>query len=175
MNTKQISKLVAFVVTFALSVTIAGFFKPAQTAQAQRITALLVEDISNGTERRIGTYTFDEFVSKTEEYVSASENIDYSDLPADFTDAWLAHMRAWRNHSDSINNFQAANNLNIHFLEGGSMKMRGNSHIDSAKRQAIRDFNLLEERQSREINRTWYKVLRLAKKYDAEIPSNALD
>lgn len=175
MNTKTITKFVAFVVTFALSVTIAGFFKPSPTEQSRKITALLTEDISNGTERRSRVYTFDELVSNTEEYVSASENIDYSDLPADFTDAWLAHMRAWRTHSDSLKNFQSENTLDIHYLSDGSMEIKGDFYLSDTYRRQIKDFSEIERREVRQINQTWYRVLQLARKYGAEIPANALN
>lgn len=150
MKTKNFLHLVAFVLTFAVSVSVAGVVKSFQgLTTPEKITQIIAKDIENGMNRR-QDFSRDYYVYAlaTNDYVTVSENLDVSDLPSDFQAAWQKHMQAWRTHSDFLN-------------EAGK-----SSEIDS-------DFREISSRQINEINRTWYEVIRIARSYKAAIPRNA--
>jgi len=152
MKTKQITTLAAFIVTFAISVTIANFFTIEQGAvvlrgnsrTAQQITTLLKQDIANGQDG----YLNENYIISTFNYVNDSESIDDSNLPRDFQLAWRAHMRAWRKQAN--------------FLE-----TKGSLEFSNAA--FVRAYSV----NRNEINRTWWEVLRIADKHGAEIPAGA--
>lgn len=156
MKTKHYTALFAFVATFALSAVIASFLKIEQgsltlwtEAQSrQKIGVLLAEDVANGQKRDnfVGR-DFNDYSIKVMRYVNQMENLDDANLPADFQRAWRIHVRAWRNHS--------------FFL------MNARNYGSEQRTRAI------WQRQSDEINNSWYRVLKIAEKYDAEIPANA--
>jgi hypothetical protein len=150
MKTKSILHLVTFVLTFAVSVTVAGAFKSLQGAStAEKITQVLTEDIANGTTRRKKCRNTNIYLAvRTNDYVSASEKLDTTGLPNDFRAAWQNHMRAWRNHSDYLN------------------ENKYSSGFDA-------DYDEVSARQISEINRTWWEVLRIAKTNGATIPAGA--
>lgn len=151
MNIKHITGLLAFVLTFALSATVAGFFK-IQTDSAiylsdgDKINALLVQDIENGRERDIDSS--DSIADDTLEYVESSEVINDTDLPADFQNAWHAHLKTW--HREAIILAKAEN-------EEISQK----------------NFDFIDSRNRAEIIRTWFEVLRIAQRHGAVIPPDA--
>ena len=150
MKTKNILHLVAFVLTFAVSVSVAGVVKSFQGLSAgEKIANVLTVDINNGLTRRINYKNSINYVAdKTDEYVSASENINVSGLPEDFQAAWQKHMNAWRIHANYLNERKYS-------------------------RELIEDFDAVSANQSNEINRTWYEVLRVARENGAKIPRNA--
>lgn len=153
MNTKHILHLVTFVLTFAVSVTVAGAVKSFQgLSSAERITEVISQDINNGFNRRQVSYNRSSFdlAQRTNSYVSDSEGLDVSGLPADFQNAWQKHMKAWRTHADFLN------------------EVKGSSNFDA-------DYNTISIRQIDEINRTWYEVIRVAQSHDAAIPRGAFD
>lgn len=151
MKTKHYSALFAFTAAFAVSAVIAQFFKVEQgavvfwneTKTAQKITRLLEQDIANGRERTSSR----DYVITTLAYVDNSESIDDANLPSDFQRAWRRHMKAWRNHSDFL-------------IEG-----RGYRSKAQTERVWLKNVN--------EINRTWLRVLEIARKHHAEIPADA--
>jgi hypothetical protein len=172
MRSKAVLSIIAFLAAFGISVavtprasksTVAPYVKRgcAQKENAHKITSLLSQDIENGRarDRRIDGFSADGlsreayligFATTIKEYAEASASIDDSDLPRDFKAAWREHMRAWEKHSD--------------FLE----EVRDNSPNDGI------GFSREEySKQTKEISETWYKVLRIARRYDAYIPAGA--
>lgn len=170
MRSKEVLSIIAFFLAFGISVavtprqsntSVAPYVKRSctATATARKITNLLTEDIENGRarERRIKDFAagdedysplgrkayFANYSGATDDYANESAGIDDRDLPGDFQSAWRAHMRAWRNQAD--------------FLNQGSEEFSRKEYY----------------RNSREISETWYEVLRTARKYNAEIPPGA--
>lgn len=150
MKTKNILHLVTFVLTFAVSVTVAGVFKSFQgLTTPEKITQVLTQDIDNGLNRRQDfTRDYNIYALATNDYVTNSESLDVSGLPADFQNAWQKHMQAWRTHSDFLN--EARNSTEF-----------------------SQDFRQITSKQINEINRTWYEVIRIARSHKAIIPRNA--
>ena len=147
MNTKHITALVTFALTFAVSVTIAGFFQvKVNSSTAAKITQVLAQDIQNGTTR---SYSYKESINEiahmTQDYVDASHSIDTRGLPDDFQTAWNRHMQAWRIHSNFLNRLDYVD-------------------AEAARRDSY---------NTGEINRTWYEVLRIARQHGAKIPAGA--
>ncbi|MEK7723642.1 MAG: hypothetical protein AAB336_04785, partial [Acidobacteriota bacterium] len=85
---------------------------------------------------------------RTNDYVSASENINVDGLPAEFQDAWQRHMQAWRNHTNYLNEKRFDRGFNS-------------------------NYDAISSDQINEINRTWWEVLRIARQNGAKIPRNA--
>lgn len=151
MKTKNILHLVAFVLTFAVSVSVAGVVKSFQgLSTAEKITKVLTQDINNGFSRRTNcSNSRYDLAQKTDDYVSASESLEVNDLPKDFQIAWQKHMQAWRNHSNFLMKIKYSNE---------------NREID---------LDFIDSKNTNEINRTWWEVLRIAKRNGAVIPANA--
>jgi hypothetical protein len=162
MKMKFITAIVAFSVTFGFSAFLTGLlgannrlhFQAAETNRTGlEITSLLEQDIANGEESaeiyRSGA-SLSEYAESVGNYVDASESIEDVNLPPDFRFAWQAHMNAWRRHADSLK-----------------------SHGFSREEFYERDFFLNYSNQSAEIERTWFNVLNIGKKYGAVIPPNA--
>ncbi len=162
MKTKHITALVTFVITFALSAFLVTLLRPPTVSQtrkvivnrgcsytnAQRITQLLQQDIANANIPREFSSHQSSLAASTEYYVSASESLSYQDLPTDFQTAWQNHMRAWRNQVDLYNTFEDDFSQDEETLK-------------------------MSARNTEEINRTWWEVLRIAKKYGSLIPEGA--
>ena len=166
---KFITGIVAFSLTFILSVALVGFPETNYEAQVfelrnnfkteQNISYLLNQDIRNGDKRDGKIYALEfaydsnrvsgEYAEIIDEYVDASNSLDDTQLPADFQLAWQNHMRAWRNHSNFLSKSR------------NSCKMRKMNSEDFAK---------VFEQQEREILRTWRKTLSVAAKYGATVP-----
>ncbi|MEP6923386.1 MAG: hypothetical protein ABI954_02885 [Pyrinomonadaceae bacterium] len=170
MKTKIITAIIAFAATFLTSAALTGLFvgnrvPPATTiyriidAQTQqKILTLLRQDINNG-EERFGKLSQIEYYSEpfstaslpvyskaVSEYQTKSASMDDADLPSDFQAAWRQHMKAWRDHGILVEQLKkSAENENM--------------SVDEIYEE-LRD-------QSNDINRTWYKVLRIASKYNA--------
>ena len=77
--------------------------------------------------------------------------LNYQNLPQDFQNAWIAHKEAWRNHSEFLNNVK---------------------DISGSELSDIKNLPTLKQ-GDKEIDRTWFEVLRIARKYNATIPRNA--
>lgn len=167
MRIKTILSLIAFVAAFALSTALAALTTDssqpkfrvtrlqADSSTSRNITAFLQQDIQNGQQRNRRVYRFEDDASLSSpnifkrseavsDYSEASGSMDSNNLPQDFQLAWLKHMRAWHNYSD--------------FLQ-------------KAKTQSMsyREMNQLENQYNREINQTWYDVLRVGNKYGANV------
>ncbi|HEX8736891.1 MAG TPA: hypothetical protein VF721_16275 [Pyrinomonadaceae bacterium] len=179
MRSKAVLSIIAFLAAFGISVavtprqsnlTVAPFVKKgcAQTETARKITALLSRDLENGRVRNEKIESFKSydisrraylvnFVIATDQYADDSASIDDSDLPQDFKTAWREHMRAWKNQSDLLNEYAFV-----------SRKRGGN---DSDEEIGFPQKQYSE--QDKEISATWYKVLRVARSYDAYVPPEA--
>ena len=162
MKTKHILALVTFVATFVFSASLVALLFPKVVSQtrnvvvnrgcttptAQRISQLLQNDINNGAVRRDWESNQRSLAARTEDYVSASERLSYEDLPMDFQIAWQKHMQAWRKQANLYNT-----------LDSDEFDNESTSRMSS--------------RNTDEINRTWYEVLRIARQNGAMIPSGA--
>jgi hypothetical protein len=82
--------------------------------------------------------------------INYSGKIDDANVPPDFRNVWLEHLKAWRTQAD--------------FLK--------QSNLSDEK---ITDAEFLQtyRYQNAEIQRTWFDVLDVAREYDAVIPRNA--
>jgi hypothetical protein len=162
MKMKFITAIVAFSITFGFSAFLTGLLgansrlhcQATQTNRTgQEITSLLEQDIENGQESaeiyRSGA-SLSEYAESVGNYVDASESIEDVNLPPDFRFAWQAHMNAWRRHAD--------------FLKLNDFSREGFYE---------RDFSLKYSNQLAEIERTWFNVLDIGRKYGAVIPPNA--
>lgn len=150
MRVKKILSLIAFIAAFTFSTALSF-----DENTAQNISLFLQQDISNGQDRNLEASRFDGDLSLSStflarraravsEYSEASGSMDAGNLPKDFQLAWLKHMRAWHNYAD--------------FLE-------------KAKTQRMNPGEMyqLERQYNREINLTWYEVLRVGGEYGATV------
>ncbi|MCS6873144.1 MAG: hypothetical protein N2Z23_05460 [Pyrinomonadaceae bacterium] len=164
MKSRTLISIVAFVLAFSIGVAFAPKNQPSKWRfekncydyyQPSQITTLLEKDIENG---RIRNDRLKEVLNSqdsvesrkniariTKEYVEASRSISTEDLPPSFVKAWEKHLRAWEKYADYLNELSATQ-----------------EDVD-AKANQLRN----------EINETWMKVLKVAKRYNAEIPQNA--
>lgn len=165
---KTISGIAAFVLTFGVSVSLVGLLfgftglgTPAYEAGnnysvSYTITEFLRQDVRNGNfrDREIRRQLSERFSYGSEpgelyvegysqavhEYYKASSAMNDASLPADLKYAWRKHMDAWKAHDDLINT------------------------DDFAEEDA---FFVRYRESSREVNETWYQVLRIAERYGA--------
>lgn len=153
MRMKQYAALFAFIAAFSMAAVAANFFKVEkgalvlwdETKSAQKINELLTADIANGQKR-----AFDEdYIGAVLSYTDEMERLDDSNLPSDFRQAWREHKRAWHVQSNLI-------------LNAG--RYRSNDRLQ-----------MMWVKNNDQISRTWEKVLRIAKEYNAEIPDGAYD
>ena len=176
MNTKHIIALVTFVVAFTGSAILVKLVRPAyqpvrsavsrgcSVSTAQQITQLIEQDVANGEQRVSEVYysrtdsnwvvendSMEVYAFSTQNYVSSMDGLNYQNLPQDFQDAWLAHKEAWRNHSEFLNDLKDISGSEISDLKNLPTLKQGDKDID----------------------RTWFEVLRIARKYNATIPRNA--
>lgn len=179
MRSKTILSIVAFIAAFGFSVFLASLFitKPLQpifissdygsrptscfrerfqSSEARAISAFLRQDISNGRERdrdiyqlRVGTRTpfgeaeFDEYTVIVDEYVNEANNLNANDLPQDFQEKWEKHLKAWQDYAEFLNDLKGEN-------------------VKSSERILRQDSQF-----NKEIDATWYEVLRVGKTYGA--------
>lgn len=167
MNTRFITALLAFFVAFGFSSAFTGLVRSSNTgfscsssvrqSDSKRILNLLKQDIRNG-EARLDVFVYSNdfevpFTKKSlaiyartvESYLNESASLDDSDLPADFQAAWREHIKAWREFSEVINNKNAAVSNDEEQLKAAQTHFQQESEID----------------------RSWYKVLAIAHKYNA--------
>jgi hypothetical protein len=172
MRSKNILSTIAFITAFAFSSAFALLFidkspttnslaafkvrnvecrQDAETKNA--IESLLRQDIRNGQERfwRINDSNnpsarsyYERYAESVEHYADDSGSINYSHLPRDFQLRWNEHMRAWRDYSNYLN---------------------------KAKNSSLEDEDFYQDKNEYlvDINSTWYSVLRVGKKYCAEV------
>lgn len=150
MKMRNILHLVTFALTFSLSISVALVIKSFQgVTTPEKITNVLKEDINNGLSRHSNPGRGNVYLAvRTDDYVSASESINTDGLPADFQAAWQSHMQAWRTHADYLKEKRFSRGFEA-------------------------DYDAVSSDQINEINRTWYEVLRIARKHGAIIPANA--
>lgn len=152
MKTKHITALLVFVLTFTSSAALAGFFRvesdtTVYLSDADKISALLIQDIENGRQRNFEMADADtDYAFSTLDYVENSEAINDSDLPQDFQNAWHAHMNAWHKHANYLAKIEDED-------------------------ETSEDVTI--SRNISEINRTWWEVLRVARRHGATIPREA--
>ncbi len=151
MNTKTVIKLAAFLLTFVVGSGLVYSFSPKIDPKvAQKISGILREDAAYGTERALETGKL-ETAAVVSAYSAHSAALDIEGLPDDFQNAWLKHMNAWHAYSD--------------FLRDSEMR-------DAGDRRDRSDLRRLWKRNIENINDTWYRVVRIAGKYGAELPEN---
>ena len=161
MRIKNVLSIVAFVAAFGLSTAFASLFISPNTAAAEAITDFILQDYVNGDIRDekiydlhinnpsdINSVAFADYAEATEGYVDDSSSMDANDLPRDFQKAWQAHMKAWRNYSVFLNE---------------------SADISGRTACSLRKFKSNENSLNREINRTWYEVLRVGRSYGADV------
>ncbi|MGI9055554.1 MAG: hypothetical protein ACR2F2_07100 [Pyrinomonadaceae bacterium] len=173
MRSKDIISTIAFISAFAISAAFASFFidesqtnfgtfekrndRSSNCRSADKtcadISALLIQDIRNGDQRR-NRYDYslgDEgniSVRRAEtvaDYSDASMSMEDAHLPSDFRTAWRAHMKAWRDYSEFLND-------------------------SSRKKIEDEEFDRLEIRYIYDINKTWATVLKIGRGYGADSP-----
>ena len=172
MTSKQILSIFAFITAFVLSSAFAWLFIDKSqtnssfttfkvrnagcqqdTGTKRSIERLLQQDISNGRERLwrandshhpSAKTPFERYAEAVEHYADDSGSMRYSHLPRDFQIRWNEHMRAWRDYSNYLNSSR-------------------NSSSEDRKYYQDRNEYLVD------INSTWYSVLRVGRKYCAEV------
>ncbi|MGI8469405.1 MAG: hypothetical protein ACR2N3_13230 [Pyrinomonadaceae bacterium] len=182
MRIKTILSLITFTAAFVLSVSLVGlpqnnfYSRLAQINRyeqnRQNIQTLLQQDINNGRLRNQTVISLDgidenfqssfnvnQIAEATEEYVDASQSMDSSNLPEDFQEAWQAHMSAWREQADYLNKINTTAKKYPSLFE--NKKLNGYLFKLDSETYSSRDA---------EINRTWYEVLRVGRKYGVYVP-----
>ncbi len=138
-----------------------SFCKYRRSATASAINQFLAADEANGSSRdgevydlgegfppNVNSVSFADYAEATSRYVSDSSSMDAENLPADFQMAWHAHMTAWSDYSEFLN--QTAD-------------------ISNQKDSDSENFSQADAAHSREINRTWTNVLRIGRNYGANV------
>jgi hypothetical protein len=171
MRSKQIVSLAAFLGTFAIAYSIVwltvGVASPRfpfsgrsfSDPSARGISRLLRQDVRNGEKMAYEMAADDSFsgtdshsvalrAETVSDYVDGASRLNGDSLPTDFSTAWNRHARAWQNYSA--------------FLQSAA-----DGHTSRCRLAAIEaDYN-------REIDATWFEVLRIAADHGAEIPAGA--
>lgn len=173
MRIKNILSIAAFSVAFIFSTAFAGLFidksenllnqtvrfgydRKSKGATAEKITAILEQDDRSGYVRdrelyRIGLLyvspfkspSFERYADATGEYADESGSIEDDRLPQEFQTAWRAHMKAWRDYADFLENSKSA---------------------DVRAEMGEKTFKTMSNKYNTNINLTWYAVLHLAAK-----------
>lgn len=126
------------------------------SSEARSISAFLRQDISNGRERdhniyqlKVGMRTpfgedsFDEYAVIIEQYVKDANNLDTSGLPQNFQEKWGDHLKAWQDYAEFLNDLKGED------VKPSEKILRSDSQFN------------------KEIDATWYEVLRVGKAYGA--------
>ncbi len=160
-NTRSITAIVAFIVTFIFSAGLVRIIFPAPAGQyvftnrpqytnrnSSEIESFLLRDIRNGENRmdRISSlretdkerFSAD-FADAVMNYSISSSNMDASRFPQDFQNAWREHMKVWRNYGEFLKEAEPTSS------------------------------KCTEGRLNSEINRTWMEVLRISRNYGAVV------
>ncbi len=169
--------IIAFTLTFGLSASLVGLlfgfpkhnvrhFTSKHThnsAHKHNIRRLLRRDVFRNGETRdhkvtrlyaeFGSYDAlyqnSEYRKAISDYHRKSSSMKDSHLPEDFKYAWREHMKAWKNQANYLEDLQSKS------LDG---------EIESASKNYSDN--------SRQINRTWDQVLRIAQRYGVGIDSS---
>lgn len=162
---KFTSGIIAFVLTFGLSISIVGllFGFPANhtntSVAKHKIADLLRKDDNFGDYRNYKTrniegyyrmseaelYNNDVYYKAVFDYVIKSSSMNDSFLPEDFKYAWRKHMQAWQNQAIFLTQVKYKSNHSEY-----------HQHSDNTA----------------EINATWMQVLRIAERYNVNIPAD---
>ncbi len=171
-NTRFITAIIAFAGTFAVSVGLVwllfGFpvkevvnysHHNCSQRHADAIYSHLQRDIGNGRERDEKSFRANNreendesgysvlfHASSVAEYADQSGSLDTSNLPQDFQIAWHKHMDAWRNYSEFLTDMKEV-------ADDGKISQK--------------NFEILQNRYTNEVDRTWYEVLRISRNYGA--------
>ncbi|MCA1624301.1 MAG: hypothetical protein LC768_17595 [Acidobacteria bacterium] len=153
MRSKHFVALITFFACFAFSSFVVG--QLFEKTFDKEILVLLQQDKENGEERNTNELnlslvdkSFPSLSAKSEivsEYAEKSGGINDGGFPQDFQVAWRKHMKAWANYSD--------------FLQKSERAGLG-----------TKDIKRLEIQYARDINWTWFEVLRIGRTYGAEFP-----
>lgn len=171
MRSKHIIALATFFTCFAISSLIVGVFfdnnsidsklyetvrvsQQTDSDAAEKILLVLRQDEENGAERVVDEFGFSvdsEFFPSlavkakvTAEYARKSARIVDAGLPSDFQFAWRRHMKAWSDYSNFLSKAEKA------AMNTG-------------------DINRLETEYIREVDSSWFRVLRVARTYGADL------
>lgn len=172
MRSKDIVSIIAFISAFAVSAAFASLFidksqytnyniyavKNYSACQngdqtCKDILSLLVRDVRNGQTRQDDyDYSLSEkgnvspkYAESVADYADNSGSMNDENLPSDFQSAWREHMQAWRDYSNFLNEV-------------------------SENKIADESFRRLEDKYTRNINKTWAKVLKIGRGYGASSP-----
>ncbi len=165
-----ILRFAAFVITFGVSVTLYGLLfglpdydlgpsaRNYDRSTAHHIKTLLRKDVANGRSRHkiaaqlVSTgeeteslYSNSKYRATVVYYVNASSKLSDAGLPADFQYAWRQHMKAWKKQAGFISSLKYNDNAN-----------------SAGELPGLAD-------NTKEINQTWYQVLRIAARYGVDI------
>lgn len=154
-NTRIITALVAFAVTFIFSAGLVRILFPAPVALKKNckervrfverntngIEAFLLRDISNGDARMDYKYT-DNYAEAVMDYWKTSSSMDADSFPQDFQDSWREHMQAWGNYAE---------------------------YLEKSKKSSVRRDAAEGKRLIGEINRTWEEVKSVGRTYGAYV------
>jgi hypothetical protein len=176
MRSKHIAALITFFATFAFSAFIALLFAAPKISDVPPVKDYEFKSFNNGCRKNTGyrikefltrdkqngssldNYRLlyeDGFVSRkslvlfadgVSEYVAESGSMDASGFPRDFQGAWHAHMIAWSDYAD--------------FLQDSKYKQ-----------MTFEEFNERADEYNSEISVTWYEALRVARENGAALPA----
>lgn len=113
-NTRVITAIIAFAVTFIFSAGLVRLIFPAPVTKyvyterprmfersSNEIEQFLLQDIRNGDSRVDYKYR-DDYAEAVMDYWKTSSSMDASRFPQDFQNEWREHMQAWRNYADHL-------------------------------------------------------------------------
>lgn len=153
MRSKNILSIIAFITAFAFSSAFAFLFID-KSPTKDAVESILRQDIRYGQERfwRINSSEnlsaksyFESYAEAVEEYANDSGSLSYSHMPRDFQLKWNAHMRAWRDYSNYLN------------------------EVKNSSQSMNEDFYDKQKVYSAEINLTYYDVLRVGRTYGIDV------
>lgn len=172
-NTKTVIGIIAFIATFILSAGLVQILFPAtivsipavdqefKSATAVKIENFIRTDVRNGSirDQKLRSQTYSEMKSDDEnyslfyadamkDYWNASSKLNAREFPRDFQIAWKNHMQAWQDYNEFLSETNENQDRNVMSYE---------------------EFRAADNRYNDEIDRTWYKVLRIARTYGAEV------
>jgi hypothetical protein len=171
-NTKFITAIVAFVATFIFSAGLVRIIFPAPVVQYVYVTRpqyvegdtnaienFIRQDNFNGdVSNRIGQKSgfelnpsnlyFGEYADSVADYVKISANMNVSQFPTNFQNAWREHQNAWRNYAEFLADMKTS---------------------PGRKNISLAEFNGADKRYGVEISQTYKEVIRIGRSYGADI------
>lgn len=154
-NTKVIIAVIAFTVTFVFSAGLVRLILPEQVVKYVYVTrpqfverrssndieTFLLRDISNG-DYKDSCYGTEKYPAAVMDYWKTSSGMNAEQFPQDFQAAWNKHMQAWRNYAD---------------------------YLAEVEKTSSREDRIKGNKLNKEINTTWYEVLRIGRTYGAYV------